>query len=150
LYVRVSTEEQTELNQLAVLNEWATKRDFEIVGAYRDIGTAWQHSDQKELRQMIEDARKGMFQIILIWSLDRLTRGGIGKIFQILDTLKEYNVRVISHQESWTDTPSELQPLLFSVYAWVAQQESKRISERTKIGMERARAQGKHIGRPRK
>jgi len=150
IYIRVSTEEQSEENQLPVLKSWAESRGYEIAEVYTDIGSAWQHSDQKELRRLIDDARLGRFGIALVWSLDRLTRGGIGKIFSILDNLAEYKVRVISHQESWTDTPSELQPLLFSVYAWVAQQESKRISERTKLGMERARAQGKHIGRPRK
>jgi len=149
IYARVSTGEQTELNQVPVLESWAERRGFEVYEIYRDIGSAWQKSDQKELSRLIEDARRGKFELVLVWALDRLTRGGIGKIFGILDKLALYKVSVISQQESWTEAPGELQPLLFSIFAWVANMESKRISERTKLGMERARAQGKHVGRPR-
>ena len=150
IYTRVSTDEQMAENQLPILQSWAQARQFDIVNTYQDVGSAWQKSDQKQLHQLIEHARLGKFDVVLVWALDRLTRGGIGRIFQLLDKLAEYNVRVISYQENWTEVPSELQPLLFSVFAWVAQQESKRISERTKAGMERAKAQGKHVGRPRK
>jgi len=150
VYARVSTDEQSELNQVPVLEAWAKHRGYEVYEVYRDVGSAWQKADQKELKRLTEDARRGRFDVVMVWALDRLTRGGIGKIFQILDKLAESKVRVISQQESWTEAPSELQPLLFSVFAWVAQQESKRISERTKLGMERARSNGKHVGRPRK
>lgn len=150
IYARVSTDEQTEQNQVPILESWALQRGYEVHEIYRDIGSAWQKSDQRELRRLIEDARRGKFQVVMIWALDRLSRGGIGKMFSVLDTLQRYKVRVISNQESWTDVPSEIQPLLFSIFAWIAEQESKRISERTKAGMERARAQGKHVGRPRK
>ena len=150
IYARVSTDEQTEQNQVPLLEEWAKQRGYEVYSVYRDIGSAWQKADQKELRQLIEDARRGKFELVMVWALDRLSRGGIGKTFSILDTLKRYHVRVISQQESWTDVSSELQPLLFSIFAWIAEQESKRISERTKAGMQRAKATGKHIGRPRK
>ena len=150
IYARVSTDEQTEANQVPILEAWAKQRGYEVYGIYRDIGSAWQKADQQELRRLIEDARRGKFELVMVWALDRLSRGGIGKTFTILDTLKRYHVRVISQQESWTDVPSELQPLLFSIFAWIAEQESKRISERTKLGMARAKAQGKHVGRPRK
>jgi len=150
IYARVSTGEQTETNQVPILETWAKQRRYEIFSIYRDVGSAWQKTDQRELRRLIEDARRGKFEVVMVWALDRLSRGGIGKTFFILDTLKKYNVRVISQQESWTDVSSELQPLLFSIFAWIAEQESKRISERTKSGMARAKAQGKHIGRPRK
>jgi DNA invertase Pin-like site-specific DNA recombinase len=150
IYARVSTDEQTEQNQVPILEEWARQRGYVVYDTYRDIGSAWQKADQKELSRLIEDARKGRFSVVIVWALDRISRGGIGKMFTVLDTLKRYNVRVISHQETWTDVPSELQPLLFSIFAWIAEQESKRISARTKLGMERARTQGKHIGRPKK
>lgn len=148
IYARVSTDERTEQNQVPVLEEWSDARGWEVYDKYCDVGSAWQKADQKELRRLIEDARLGKFQVVLVWALDRLTRGGIGKIFHILDVLKEYGVKVYSQRETWTEVSSELQPLLFSVYAWVAEQESKRISDRTKAGMARAKAAGKHVGRP--
>ncbi len=150
IYARVSTEEQTELNQVPVLENWAKQRQFVIAEVYRDVGSAWQKADQKELRRLMEDARRGKFEVVMVWAVDRLSRGGIGTMFQIIDKLASYNVRVISHEESWTEVPSELYPLMLSLFAWIANQESKRISERTKAGMARAKLQGKHVGRPRK
>ena len=51
VYIRVSTEEQTEQNQVAVLEKWAFDRGWEIVGKYCEMGSAWQHADQKELKK---------------------------------------------------------------------------------------------------
>lgn len=150
IYARVSTDEQTELNQIPVLEQWAKQRGYEIVKIYRDVGSAWQKSDQRELKILLEDARKGQFDAVMVWAVDRLSRGGIGTMFQIIDRLAKYKIRVISHEESWTEVPSELYPLMLSLFAWIANQESKRISERTKLGMARAKEQGKHVGRPRK
>lgn len=150
IYARVSTDEQTEQNQVPILEAFAKKRGFEIVKTYRDTGSAWQKADQKELSRLLKDARLVPFQVVLVWDLDRLTRGGIAAFFNIIDTLKRYNIQVISYRQSWTDTSSELQSLLFSVFAWFAEQESKKISDRTKAGMARAKQEGKHVGRPRK
>jgi putative DNA-invertase from lambdoid prophage Rac len=148
LYCRVSSDEQTEQNQVPILEEWARRRGDEIIQIYRDTGSAWQKSDQKYLNIMIDDAHRRLFEAVLVWDLDRLTRGGIARFFNIADTLRRYEVKIMSYRQPWTDTPSELQPLLFSVFAFFAEQESRKISERTKAGMERAKAQGIHIGRP--
>ena len=150
IYARVSTDEQTEQNQIPILEEWADRRGAEVIKVYRDIGSAWQKADQQALKQLLDDAHKAKFEQVLVWDLDRLTRGGIARFFNIVDTLRNSKVQVVSYRQGWTDTPSELQPLLFSVFAFFAEQESKKISDRTKAGMERARAAGKHIGRPRK
>ena len=150
IYARVSTDEQTEQNQVPILSSWAEQRNYEVAGIYRDVGSAWQKADQKELSRLMEDAHKGLFNTVMVWDLDRLTRGGIARFFNIVDSLRQYGVRVLSYRQSWTDTSTDLQPLLFSVFAFFAEQESKKISDRTKAGMARVRAQGKHIGRPRK
>lgn len=93
IYARVSTDEQTEQNQVPILESWAKQRGYEVHEVYRDIGSAWQKSDQRELRRLIEDARRGKFQVVMVWALDRLSRGGIGKMFSVLDTLQRYKVR---------------------------------------------------------
>lgn len=148
LYARVSTDEQTEQNQVPILENWAGQRGYEIAKIYRDMGSAWQKADQKRLSQLQEDAHRGLFNMVLVWDLDRLTRGGIARFFHIADGLRQCGVRILSYRQSWTDTPGELQPLLFSIFAFFAEQESKKISDRTRIGMARAKAAGKHIGRP--
>jgi putative DNA-invertase from lambdoid prophage Rac len=150
IYARVSTDEQTEQNQVPILEAWAARRGDEIVATYRDTGSAWQKADQKALANLQRDAHRREFDTVLVWDLDRLTRGGIARFFNIADGLRQCGVRVVSYRQTWTDTPGELQPLLFSVFAFFAEQESKKISDRTKAGMARVRAAGKHIGRPKK
>jgi DNA invertase Pin-like site-specific DNA recombinase len=150
IYARVSTDEQTEQNQVPILETWATHRGDEIVATYRDTGSAWQKADQRQLAILQEDAHRRRFDAVLVWDLDRLTRGGIARFFNIADGLRQSGVRVVSYRQSWTDAPSDFQPVLFSIFAFFAEQESKKISDRTKAGMARVRATGKHIGRPKK
>ena len=148
LYVRVSTDEQDMANQTMVLREWAEKRDFEIVEVYQEEESAWRAGRQRELARLAQDARRRHFQLVLVWALDRLSRGGPLAILTIISRLGQFGVKVISHQEPWTEAPGDLQELLLAIAGWVARMESKRISERTKAGLERARAQGKQLGRP--
>jgi len=80
----------------------------------------------------LNDARKGKFTIVLVWSLDRLSREGALAILSLVHRLAAYGVRVISYQESWTEAPGELGELLYALTGWVARMESQRRSERTK------------------
>ncbi len=148
VYVRVSTEEQSVENQLARIREFADARGFIVVSVYQEEESAWKGGRQRELARLMRDARLGRFTVVLVWALDRISREGALAILTKVNTLGGYGVDLISLQESWTEFPSEVKPLLFAFMGWVAQMESKRISERTKAGLERARASGKRIGRP--
>lgn len=149
LYVRVSTDEQDMANQAMVLREWAEARGFEIVEVFQEEESAWRDGHQRELSRLFRCAHQGRFRIVLVWALDRLTRGGPLAILSMVHRLGKYGVKVLSHQESWTEADDVLQPLLLSIAGWVASMESRRISERTKAGLARVRAEGKHLGRPR-
>lgn len=148
VYVRVSTEDQSVENQLAAIREYAERRQFNVVAVYQEAESAWRGGRQHELARLMRDAQRGKFTVCLVWALDRLSREGPLAILQRVYTLGGYGVDLISLEEQWTEMPSEVKPLLFAFMGWVAQQESRRISERTKAGLERARANGKHIGRP--
>jgi DNA invertase Pin-like site-specific DNA recombinase len=139
IYCRVSRPEQDPENQLGVLQEMAAARDWEVVEIYREEETAWQAGHQHELARLTRAARGFRFRIVLVWALDRLSRQGSLAILSLVKRLGDYGVRVISHQEPWTEGPAELQELLLSIAGWVARMESQRISERTKAGMERRR-----------
>jgi DNA invertase Pin-like site-specific DNA recombinase len=58
-------------------------------------------------------------------------------------------VRLLSVREPWTDVDGPARELLVAVMAWVSGFERQRLIERTKAGLERARKQGKKLGRPR-
>jgi DNA invertase Pin-like site-specific DNA recombinase len=76
IYSRVSTGEQDTRNQSSVLADWASQRDFEVVKIYEEEESAWRNGYQRELANLIIDARKRKFQIVLVWALDRLSREG--------------------------------------------------------------------------
>lgn len=148
LYVRVSTDVQTEQNQIMVLERWVRERGWDLVEIYREAEGAWKVGHQKELARLFEGARLGQFAAVVVWALDRLSREGPLAILRFVDKFKHYGVKVISYQEPWTEVPGELADLLFAITGWVARMESQRRSERTKAGMARAKAEGKHVGRP--
>lgn len=148
IYSRVSTAEQTTDNQVPVLEAWAKQRGFEVVEYYTEAESAWRNGHQAELHRLLVDARKHKFELVLIWSLDRLSREGSAAILNIINTLGQYKIKVLSYQESWTEAPGQLGELLFAIAGWVAKMESERRSERTKAGLVRAVKEGKKLGRP--
>ena len=85
---------------------------------------------------------------MLVWALDQLSREGSAAILNLVNSLKVYGIRVISYQEPWTEAPVEIGEILYAITGWVAKMESERRSERTLAGLDRARAEGKNLGRP--
>lgn len=148
IYSRVSTTEQEIENQLMTLKALARSRGFEVVKVYQEEESAWRAGRQRELARLVKDARAGRFKVVLVWALDRLSREGSLAILTLIDRLGKYGVKVISYQEPWTEAPGELQEILLALAGWVAKMESQRISERTLAGLERARSEGKRLGRP--
>jgi DNA invertase Pin-like site-specific DNA recombinase len=148
LYLRVSTTNQTTDNQFPALEAYANNRSYEIVKVYEEEESAWRFGHQRELANLIADAKRRRFQVVLVWALDRLSREGALAILSLVHKLSTYGVKVLSYQESWTEAPGELAELLYALSGWVAKMESKRRSERTKAGLARVKAQGKRLGRP--
>ena len=128
IYGRTSTGKQNVENQARILNEWAKSRGFELVDTYTEAETAWKAGHQKELARLKSDAAKRRFDLVLVWALDRLSREGSLAILQFVNTLKLYGVKVISHEESWTEAPGELAEVLYAIAGWVAKMESQRRS----------------------
>lgn len=150
LSARVSKNDlsQDPENQLVPLREYAKALGGEVVDEYVDLASG-SNGDRKNFQRMLEDANKRKFDLILIWSLDRFSREGISNCFGYLERLKRNGVALKSLQESWLDTRDEgLGQLLLAIFSWIAQQERQRIVERTKAGLERAKREGKKLGRP--
>lgn len=152
IYARVSTDEQTEQNQVPVLEKWANDKGWDIVGIYRETGSAWQHADQKELKKLIEDCRLGLAQAVLVYDLSRLSRQGPMATLTIIRQITQVGAEVKSVRDSWIEqfTQPMLREAFIGFLGYLNEDESRRISERTKLGMARAKADGKHVGRPRK
>jgi DNA invertase Pin-like site-specific DNA recombinase len=149
LYCRVSKndESQDPINQLSPLRDYAKALSGEVVGEYVDKASG-SNGDRKEFLKMLEDADKRKFDLLLVWALDRLSREGISNTLGYIQRLKKNGIALRSLQESWVNSEDGPGEVMIAVLAWVAQQERKRIIERTKAGLEKARKNGKTLGRP--
>ena len=149
LWLRVSTSEQTVENQRRQLQELAEHRGYDVVREYDLSGvSAWQNQLTGQVSQVIREAPQYRFNTLLIASLDRLSRGGIQATLHVLHRLTAANIGVVSLREPEVDTTTPFGELMIAFFATCARIESQHISERTKAGLERARAQGKKLGRP--
>jgi putative DNA-invertase from lambdoid prophage Rac len=148
IYARVSGDSQDADNQIMQLTSWITSRGWETTAIFKESESAWKSGHQRELSRLVENARKRRFGAVIVWALDRLSREGPLAILTLVNRLKQFGIKVISYQESWTEAPGELGEILYALAGWVARMESQRRSERTKAGLERVKAQGKRLGRP--
>ncbi len=147
IYARVSTEDQSTDNQLPALVELANRRGWEVAEIYTEEASAWRAGHQKKLQTVLNSASRHEFQYLLVWSLDRLTRQGIGYVMQLFATFTRYGVTVVSVQEAWTEQSGPFADLLLAITGWVAEFESKRRSERIKAALVAKVARGEKIGR---
>lgn len=98
---------------------------------------------------MFADASQRQFDLLLVWSLDRFSREGVAATVVYLQRLGSYGVSFHSYTEEHLSTDNELvRNILLATLASLAKLEREKISQRTKAGLERARASGKRIGRP--
>ena len=150
LYARVSTDDkgQDPLNQLLQLRAFAAKQGWQIVREYTDQMSA-KNGDRAGFKAMWRDAEAHRFDCLVFWSLDRLTREGPLATLQYLQRLSDHGIKFKSYTEQYVDSLGVFGPAIIGILAAVAQQERIRLSERTKAGLARVRARGKHIGRPR-
>lgn len=142
VWARVSTDEQENANQLGELRAWAGRKGFEITAEYVLDASAWTGKQHPQLNAALADARTGKFEILLVWALDRVSREGVEATLAILRRFREQGVMVWSLKESWTETSDpRMAELLASLFAWMAAEESRRRSERTRAGMARKAAE---------
>jgi len=149
IYARVSTDDkgQDVENQLIQLRTYCKAREYTIYKEYTEHITGTGKKRRPVFEEMLEDARKRKFDILLVWSYDRFSRGGLKDIRYILD-LNSWGVKFVSYQESFLDTTTDMGELLLPIFAWIAKQEAKKISERTKAALQKLKSQNVKLGRP--
>jgi DNA invertase Pin-like site-specific DNA recombinase len=149
IYARVSTEGkgQDTANQVFQLHEYCERQGWSVIGEYIDHITG-KHTNRDGFKRLFTDASQRRFDIVLVWSLDRLTREGVYEAFEHIRRLNSYGVQFESFTEAHFRTTGPAGELMLAISAWIAKQERIRISERTKAGVQRAKREGKHCGRP--
>ncbi len=144
LYMRVSTLDQHPESQLFDLRQMAAQRGLDIVHEYTDkiSGT---EARRPGLDQMMTDARRGRFDVVLVWASDRIARS-VKHFLEVLDELNRLNIEYVSFREN-IDTGGPLGRAIVVIIGAVAELERNLIIERVRAGMLRAHLEGQHIGR---
>ena len=149
LYTRVSTRDkgQDTENQALQLRKFAQTQGWTITAEYVDRVPA-KRSDREQFQAMLSAASRREFDVLLFWSLDRLSREGTVQTLNHLERLTTYGVNYRSFTEQYLDSTGIFKEAVIGILAAVAKQERVRLSERTIAGLERAKAQGRVGGRP--
>jgi DNA invertase Pin-like site-specific DNA recombinase len=144
LYLRVSTLDQHPETQLYDLRGLAAQRGFEIFNEYTDR-VSGAKAKRPGLDQLLADAHRGKFDVVLCWAFDRLARS-VRHFLEVLDELNHLNIEFISFREN-VDTGGPLGRAMIIIIGAIAELERNLIIERVRAGMRRAKLEGRRIGR---
>ena len=144
VYVRVSTVDQHPETQLNELRTFAAQR-FQIVQEYTDHGFSGTKARRPALDKLMEDARRHKFDVLIVWSIDRLARS-TKHLLQTLDELNGLGIQFLSQREA-IDTEGPLGRAIVVIVSAMAELERCVIIERVRAGMRRAKLEGRRIGR---
>jgi DNA invertase Pin-like site-specific DNA recombinase len=145
IYSRVSTIDQNPQSQLLDLEQLAAQRGFQVIDTYIDHGYSGVRVKRPALDRMLVDARRGRFEVLLVWCCDRVARS-TRHLLEVLDELNQLNIQFVSFREA-LDTSGPLGRAITIIIGAIAELERSLIIERVRAGMRRARLEGRHIGR---
>lgn len=150
IYARVSTSTQTAENQLLDLRATAARAGYQIVSEFVDSGIsgAKGRADRPQLDALLKAATQRKFEMIMVWDISRLGRS-LQNLVEILTELQSLKVDLFFQQQG-LDTSTSSGRMMFSVFGALAEYERELIRERVIAGQQRAKAQGRKLGRPSK
>lgn len=147
IYARISTNDKKQnINtQIKPLTNFAKLRNWNIEKLYIDRASG-SKEDREQLTELLADAGKRKFDIVLVWRFDRFARS-TKQLVEALETFKSLGIDFVSYQEN-IDTTTPAGKMMFTMVSAFAEFEREIIKERVNAGLERAKAQGKILGRP--
>lgn len=147
IYLRVSSKDgrQDEANQEPDCRRVCEARGWPVGAVYaeRESGA----KARPVWSDVLELARRGQLRAVVVWSIDRIGRS----MWQVVADVRELGrlgCSVVSVREPWLDTGGPTRDLLLAIFGWVAEHERERLRERVRAGLDRARSEGKRLGRP--
>jgi putative DNA-invertase from lambdoid prophage Rac len=132
-------------NQLQELRRYAGARAWSGV-EYVDRGVSGAKDRRPALDQLLADAKRRRFDVVVCWRLDRLGRN-LKHLITLLEELQALGVAFVSLAEG-IDATTPAGKLQMHILGAIAEFERERIRERVHAGLQRARSQGKQLGRP--
>jgi DNA invertase Pin-like site-specific DNA recombinase len=146
IYARVSTLDQEPENQLQELRRYVAARGWTGV-EFVDRGQSGAKDRRPALDQLLADAKRRRFDVLVCWKLDRLGRN-LKHLILLLDDLAALGIAFVSLGEG-IDATTPAGKLQLHILAAIAEFERARIVERVRAGLQRRKAAGKALGRPR-
>jgi site-specific DNA recombinase len=152
-YVRVSTEEQARegysLNaQRVLIEERVQAEGWTLVEVYADEGWSGRRADRPDYQRLLDDAAAGVFEVLVVWRLDRFGRNTIERLTAEAGLLRA-GVRIVSLTEPEIQEEDATAPLLKAIRAGMAEMESKLIGQRTRAGLQAVARSGRQpCGQP--
>jgi DNA invertase Pin-like site-specific DNA recombinase len=146
-YSRVSTEDQSPINQIDPLTEVGRRLGWEIVDVFVDHGISGAKARRPGLDRLLKGVHRRDFDLVATWSIDRLSRS-LPDLLALLGELHAKGVGLYLHQQA-IDTSTPAGRTMFQMMGVFAEFERAILVERVKAGLARARASGKRLGRPR-
>ena len=146
IYLRVSTADQTTLNQELELKSFCERNNYAIYKIYKDEGVSGIKTSRPQLDLMLQDMRSKLFDAIIVYKFDRLGRS-TAHLLQVLEELKNKNVRLIATSQN-IDTDTPMGKFFFTILSGFAEMEREMIRDRILLGLERRKKEGKKLGRP--
>jgi putative DNA-invertase from lambdoid prophage Rac len=152
-WLRVSTDDDRQYtdNQVLDVARFAAHHAYDIRATFSVDDSAWKNGEggpeyRRTLQAALDAAWRGEFKVLIVWSLDRITRKGAEDALRLIRQFRERGCTIVSIQEPWLNGSPEIADVLVAFAGWMAQQESDRKSERIKAGLARRRAEGKQVG----
>lgn len=146
VYCRISTAEQNTDMQIDGLREFAAQRGWTIVREFVDVGISGSKDRRPSLDEMMRDARRRRFSVVVVWKFDRFARS-VRHLVTALDEFRELGIDFVSLHDA-IDTSTPTGRFTFAIVAAVAEFEREIIRGRVKSGLDAARRRGRRIGRP--
>lgn len=148
IYARVSTDQQSNENQLRELRAYCAARGWTQIVIYQDSDISGTKISRPEFDRMLEAAKSKEIDAVMVWRFDRASRS-THHLLSLMGQLNSWGIEFISLREQ-IDTSTAAGKLMFTMVAAFAQFERDLISDRTKSAMERLKSEGKKVGRSRK
>ena len=145
IYCRVSSDKQTTDNQVIKLKQVAERNGWEVEAIYADT-ISGAKSKRPELDKLMKSVIRKEIDIVMVWSVDRLGRS-LQHLITLLSDIHSKDVDLYLHQQG-IDTTTPSGKMMFQMLGVFSEFERSMIQDRVKAGLERARSQGKRLGRP--
>ncbi len=148
IYLRVSTADQTTANQRRELEAAAAARGWTIASVFEDhaVSGSKGREQRPQLDLMLKDAVRGRFDVVMVWAVDRLGRS-LPDLVSSMQELQAASVDLFIMQQA-LDTTTPAGRAMFGMLGVFAEFERSMIQSRVKSGLDRAKAAGVKLGRP--